>query len=360
MKIEICEQLIASWLKHVKGCQVVQTNWRVSPTQLSILENDLSAEENAKINTFISEIKNLTQDENLDVFKNSKLHQFILQSEVDVIGIKVREGKIAELYLIDSAFHEDGLLYGDTKETTARVLKKIIRPLIVAGIVFKSVPAQIIFVSPKCGERIKNSIFNGLEKVRSALDKNYLDNKVQIIFNENFYSEILKPTIDAGKDSSDDNELFLRAVKLYSLYQGEQFLTRKPAVNLRVNTESAHIPDFCQNCDGKDMCYLISSNKERVFYILNRLKQEDVLTPEIVNKLCTTRYAKECFNLSSFPVLITMEDLKTSRYKESRFFKGKHFIYGGKVYLVCSQWIPERMRQLQSWCQCLLSQKNIK
>ena len=32
MKIEICESLCASWLKHKKRCLLVQTNWKVSPT----------------------------------------------------------------------------------------------------------------------------------------------------------------------------------------------------------------------------------------------------------------------------------------------------------------------------------------
>lgn len=30
MKIEIGESLILSWLKHVKECQVVQTNWKAA------------------------------------------------------------------------------------------------------------------------------------------------------------------------------------------------------------------------------------------------------------------------------------------------------------------------------------------
>lgn len=32
MKIEMGESLCASWLRHVKGCQIVQTNWSNSPT----------------------------------------------------------------------------------------------------------------------------------------------------------------------------------------------------------------------------------------------------------------------------------------------------------------------------------------
>lgn len=30
MKIEIGESLLLSWLKHIKKCQLVQTNWKAS------------------------------------------------------------------------------------------------------------------------------------------------------------------------------------------------------------------------------------------------------------------------------------------------------------------------------------------
>jgi len=31
MKIEMGESLLYSWLRHVKECQIAQTNWKVSP-----------------------------------------------------------------------------------------------------------------------------------------------------------------------------------------------------------------------------------------------------------------------------------------------------------------------------------------
>lgn len=30
MKIEVGESLLLSWLKHIKKCQIVQTNWKAS------------------------------------------------------------------------------------------------------------------------------------------------------------------------------------------------------------------------------------------------------------------------------------------------------------------------------------------
>lgn len=31
IQVEICEQLIKSWLKNFKNCQIVETNWKISP-----------------------------------------------------------------------------------------------------------------------------------------------------------------------------------------------------------------------------------------------------------------------------------------------------------------------------------------
>ena len=36
MKIEIGESLIYSWLRHEKQCQLVQTNWKVLTTEMTI------------------------------------------------------------------------------------------------------------------------------------------------------------------------------------------------------------------------------------------------------------------------------------------------------------------------------------
>ena len=41
MKIEMGESLFYSWLRHVKECQIVQTNWKVSPQWNLKNETDL-------------------------------------------------------------------------------------------------------------------------------------------------------------------------------------------------------------------------------------------------------------------------------------------------------------------------------
>ena len=40
MKIEMGESLMLSYLKHVQGCQVIQTNWKPSPTWKRDIERE--------------------------------------------------------------------------------------------------------------------------------------------------------------------------------------------------------------------------------------------------------------------------------------------------------------------------------
>lgn len=117
MKIEICEQLLASWLKHIKGCQSVQTNWTVSPLTLKTFsESDFELP-----NLLIDEINNHEAYKDASVFKKSTFSQMLLQCEIDVVGIKINNCAIEKVYMIDSAFHENGLNYGDD---VSRIAKK--------------------------------------------------------------------------------------------------------------------------------------------------------------------------------------------------------------------------------------------
>ena len=40
MKLEVGESLSLSWLRHVRGCQVVQLNWKISPKALGLFLAD--------------------------------------------------------------------------------------------------------------------------------------------------------------------------------------------------------------------------------------------------------------------------------------------------------------------------------
>ena len=121
MKIEICESLIFSWLRHVQACLVTQTSWKPSPTWSVARERELTETFEA-VRTFAR------QHIGLQIFKDGSFGQFIRQAEIDVMGVRWnRDGSGPSVVAVDSAFHEAGLQYGNADETVGRVLKKLIR-----------------------------------------------------------------------------------------------------------------------------------------------------------------------------------------------------------------------------------------
>lgn len=120
MKIEMGESLILSWLRHIKECQIVQTNWKPS-AKWELCD----VEQVDRLKTLSGErFRELYQ---YDLYKgNSSVLQIIAQAEIDVVGLNFDRGE-TKVYAVDVAFHEAGLNYGSREETVARVIKKCLR-----------------------------------------------------------------------------------------------------------------------------------------------------------------------------------------------------------------------------------------
>ena len=81
MKIEIGESLFYSWLRHVKECQMVQMNWKVSSQWDLLHEEELQILLNVMIEHFQTKYA-------YNIFKkNSSMSQIIRQGECDVLGV---------------------------------------------------------------------------------------------------------------------------------------------------------------------------------------------------------------------------------------------------------------------------------
>lgn len=216
MKIEIGESLALSYLKHVKKCVIYQTNWKVSSHWTINNKEKLAA-----IFDKVRKEKAFT-----GILKKSELDQFLKQAEIDAIGID-QTGKI---YAIDIAYHGDGLGYGSTEESKARIMKKLVRSYLAILCYFSSLSSfsdpspeeehcEIIFASPKViGER-DESIRKYFNELIALLDAELKEDKVVLkyISNDEFKEQILDPTIKAGEEDADTNELFLRSYKLLNL-----------------------------------------------------------------------------------------------------------------------------------------------
>ena len=142
MKIEMGESLIYSWLRHVKSCQIVQTNWKTSGHWTLTHEEDLEK---------IKEITGQFFNENYgyDIYKKTaSLSQLLQQAECDVIGVNVQDTSNS-IYAVDVAFHKAGLDYHDKKTTVQKIIEKCVRTAMCLYGYLNVKEANIIFASPR-------------------------------------------------------------------------------------------------------------------------------------------------------------------------------------------------------------------
>ena len=219
MKLEMGESLILSWLRHIKKCQIVQTNWKPSKAW-----NTFRAKETE--NFFLA----TKQEFGENVFKKSSQSQLMQQAEIDALGIILHEGHISTLYAVDIAYHESGLNYGSAKETIDRITKKMIRTAMVILNNFDISNAEIIFASPKINPNIYVPLLEAFEVINEISTKNKLGFQFILSSNEDFYEEVLNPTVEISKDVSDTSELFLRSVQLLGLSEKQSSNSNKSTV----------------------------------------------------------------------------------------------------------------------------------
>ena len=371
MKIEICEQMVQSWLQNYKQCEIVQTNWKVSPLRLrSITDADIveleafMKEFNKQLEeTLKPETKAALQDEvtegledgaptvkarsnrniKLNIFKKSTARQFVRQCEIDVVGCKLDDGITERIYLVDTAFHKTGLGYHDP---VATVVKKIVRALVVSVLIFgESVPVTVAFVSPKCGASLQpeiEKVVDGLRKILAAHPR-YANIEIELYFNEKFTTDIYLPLIDEIDELNDDNDLFMRAMNLASLAEEHRVTSTSSAA---VSSSSACSPTTSAPKTRR------GENKEVVRDLLTSIVKAGKMTPTLLNELKTSSYSKTHFKLPTYPVLVLAKDFSSTGYDNCRYYP-ETIIINGDEYRVCSQWVPERIEKLKEWCNSL-------
>jgi len=207
MKLEVAESLFYSWLRHVKGCHVVQTNWKPSPTWT--LNNEDKIEKLQRVF-----VEHYAQDGN--IFGKTKNHsQLLKQAEVDVLGLSLSDDT-PNVYAIDAAFHSGGLGYtkSGNRDNVARVIKKILRTAVGIYGFFDTSEGEIIFASPKINPADWQELEPYENKIGELFKDNGLNFTVKIIANERFLKEILEPVKAVAKTVKDTSELFLRTFQL--------------------------------------------------------------------------------------------------------------------------------------------------
>ncbi len=344
MKLEMGESLIYSWLRHVKACKIVQTNWKPSTSwelkNLDELEPLLELLDESFKKEFGGKLLNNSDDDNNDemgfvnleipfeIFKkNTGLTQLIKQGECDLIGLSIEDNK-NYFYAVEVAFHTLGLNYGSKDKTTAKVLEKMARAAFCLKGFFNTNEGEIIFAAPKIFNNVEELLVPAVDKLQSIFNELDLNFRFKLMHNETFKEKILTPVIKLcnGGVINDTSELFSRSIQLYGMFynleeSNEEISTSTPRNNLNGN-----IKPKISTSDGKKAIGKLANEDFRVLLEKGAASEEDVQNMQNAN------YSKDTFHLN-YPVLSKIRDSSN----ENRYY-AKPLLIRGEEFFICNDW----------------------
>ena len=316
MKIEMGESLFYSWLRHVKECQIVQTNWKVSPQWALQNEDELQRLYNVFSSAF---------DSQGGIFKqNSSLGQFLRQAECDVLGMSINNG-MPEYHAVDVAFHENGLNYGDKEVTALKVAAKCIRTAMCLYGYMNTRCAEIVFASPK----IHNGQLALLEPYITQINRIFFSEgysfHVRLICNDEFQKTVLEPILLVSGDVADTSELFLRGFQMYSMFTEQK-------LSVKTDMRKAAAASSTSNSENLSIAYRELKIGKLANTVLRRILQDGSVPDDELQLLQDKEYSKRVFDLQ-YPVLVK----DGTDYESVRYYSTPIEIDKERYYL-CSQW----------------------
>lgn len=315
----MAESMFYSWLRHIKSCQIVQTNWTVSPLWKINHEDELQAIMNETESFFEKKY-------GYGIYKkNRSLSQLIRQGECDVIGMHFDENWQITAYAIDVAFHESGLNYGSHDDTVMRVIKKCIRTAMCIYGCFDLVTAEVFFASPKINPAETRALIPCLAEAEEILRENGLGYNIHLIANENFNTEVLQPLTEVSGQISDTTELFMRSRQMYNMFFEKPHIS--PSHTGIFQQQLQQERNINRSDNYKDMAVGMIART-----ILRQMLTDHCATEAEIGFMQSAEYSKQFFHLN-YPLLVPAD----STYEKVRYYAAPLTIYG-KSYKMCSQW----------------------
>ena len=307
MKIEMGESLFYSWLRHVKECQIVQTNWTTSQKWNLQHEDELQRIMSVTAERFL-------QKYNYKIYKQTaSLSQLLQQAECDALGVDYRQGEL-KVFAVDVAFHESGVNYGDKDSTIMKIIAKSLRTAMCIYGYLDTKDAEIIFASPKINKNVLTGLGPCIADAQEMLNELGFDFRLRIIANDDFQKMILEPILMVSGGVSDTNELFIRSYKMIQMFEGKH---KAPKIQILSGNSAA----YGELKVGKLAQLVVRSILES-----NKVSDEELLNMQ------QKEYSKNKFNQSR-PVLVKADE----EYDHVRYYKDPVKIKGID-YMLCSQW----------------------
>jgi hypothetical protein len=321
MKIEIAESLIYSYLKHVEGCRIVQTNWTTSG-KWTVTNYDIE-----RARELFNKVS--SSEHFVGIFKNNSFEQLIKQAEIDILGINTAEETI---YGIDIAFHSAGLNYGSKTETALRIVKKIFRTIFIMQSYFnENEKYNSYFITPKVNRATKLIIEDLMRKAKEVINDDNIT--IDFISNELFYSDILDSLLENIEEEHDSTELFLRAFKLMKLDNRKSESTEEiPKYTVsRISSKKREV-------SGMKIGQFVQHSFRKAFEL-------NLLTISEINELQKPEYSKRIFN-SNYEILKNKNRPIKDEYGRTRYYSRENFC---ENYHLTSQWFEPQWESLLDW-----------
>ncbi len=324
MKIEIAESLFLSWLRHTRGCQLAQLNWKTSKTW--------TASNLPRLESLFDQSRDYFSNmHEIDLFgKNRSVSQLLQQAEIDAIGICQLEER-PTVIAVDVAFHEGGLNYGPKAKTVSRVMKKIIRTVFALECYFSGYAHEIIFATPKIHNAVREPLEEAMQALEHFFESTGLSAECRVVANDDFFTEIVEPVSALSGEVADTSELFMRGMQLLGM-----------------------APGASREATGRDQTKSGDKVGEAAELPIGKLVQQEIATllesgrlnPDQIQQLCNAEYSRETFGLR-YPVL------KQSMDTNERFDDTGHARYYSRIYeggfLLCNDWYERNRERFLEW-----------
>jgi len=318
MKVEMGESLCYSWLRHVKRCQIAQTDWKPSPHWELNNAEELEALKRAYDEFY-------RDKHGLDLFKGCSLQQFLMQADVDVLGLSLTDSE-QSVYAVDVAYHDDGV-HGGSEDSAGGVIKRFVRTALSLYAYFNIKNGEIIFASPKTKPGTVSTLAPLMEELNSFTAQLDLNFRTRLVTNKDFEAEILQPVVEAGDEAADTSELFLRGVQLYKLFGHPAHKTGSSHKSV-----SSYLGFHRKAPVIKDDKYKGVKVGKLAKTVLRHLIESGLLPSDVISAMQTVEYSKQEFDLQ-YPLLVK----EGGSFKHSQYYTSP-ITLGGNRYYMCSQW----------------------
>lgn len=315
MKLEMGESLCYSYLRHVKQCWLVQTNWKPS-------EHWTTRKSAAELEAMFEDMKRKFDADGKVFKKTNDAAQLIKQGEIDVVGIDPQGG----VHALDVAFHENGLNYPGG--TVSIVLKKLLRSYMLLHAYAPSAQTEqkfhIYFVSPKVNPGVQTP----LNAIFDALRKEYPQAEWHLITN-NAFADLVSATLAKSAAVADTSELFVRAAKLLNLAKPTSAVNETAPSRPKITADApARLQDIVQPL----MATLLEEHPT-------------LLDDAAIHNLTDSDYCKNVLglNITNHSLLRRVEDGREISGRSRYWAKP----YAGKFY-VCKEWWPPHRANAES------------